>query len=76
MDFQKLKELAQKIGGILVMDGNEPELVILPYAKYDAGVAAPLAPESADEQAMIEHLNTEIEALKEEIRQKETAELA
>jgi len=75
MDFQKLKMLAKQIGGILVMDGNEPQFVVLPYEKYDAGRPVETPTDHGEDQ-MIENLNKEIEALKEEIRLKETAELA
>src|SRR3989344_9538309 len=34
MDFSKLKEIAKKLGGILVMDGNVPELVVLSYENF------------------------------------------
>jgi len=35
MHFSKLKELVRKLGGVLVLDGDEPEFVILPYDKYE-----------------------------------------
>lgn len=34
MDFNRLKTLVRKLGGLLVLEGGEPELVILPYEKY------------------------------------------
>lgn len=109
-DLNRLKELASRVGGILVMNGNEPELVILPYEKFlsetvltsvqpslpvpPAPIAAPIhqpvpapiiptpvapapvvpqpsAP-SMDDQILIDALNKEISALKEEIRQRES----
>ena len=80
MDFLKLKEIAKRLGGILVMEGNEPEFVILSYNKYEEmeGTPAPIeypmgtAPGSGEEN-LIDQLNHEISALKEEIRQKEAA---
>lgn len=80
MDFRQLKKLAKKLGGILVLDGNEPEFVILPYGQYEKENGAPddsgedtKGPDEEDKT--IEKLNQEISALKEEIRQKESAEL-
>ncbi len=80
MDFRQLKKLAKKLGGILVLDGNEPEFVILPYGQYEKENGAPddsgentKGPDEEDKT--IEKLNQEILALKEEIRQKESAEL-
>lgn len=84
MDFSELKQLAKKLGGILVMNGNSPEFVVLAYDQYQkltGGVQnseprtnpSRLTPE---EEETIEKLNKEILALKEEIRQKEEAELA
>jgi len=109
-DLAKLKELATRVGGILVMNGNEPELVILPYEKFASEtlptsvqpslpvpptpvtapihqstpiptISTPVAPTpvmpqpsapSMDDQILIDALNKEIFALKEEIRQRET----
>ena len=75
-----MKKLAKKLGGILVLDGNEPEFVILPYDQYEQENGGPdgsgedaKGPE--EEEKTIEKLNQEILALKEEIRQKESAEL-
>jgi len=34
MDNEKVKQLAKKFGMILVMNGNEPDFVILDYQKY------------------------------------------
>lgn len=80
MDFKQLKKLAKKLGGILVLDGNEPEFVILPYNQYEKENGAPDDSEGGakgpeEEEKTIEKLNQEILALKEEIRQKESAEL-
>ncbi len=76
MDFSKLKELARQLGGILVMNGNEPEFVVISYDKYlqKEPTKAAFTQEAGDE-ALIEGLNKEILALKEEVRQKETAEI-
>ena len=35
MDFRRLKELVGRLGGILVLDGEEPEFVILSYRQYE-----------------------------------------
>ncbi len=72
--------MAKKLGGILVLDGNEPEFVILPYDQYEKENGAPddsgeNAKGPDEEEKTIEKLNQEILALKEEIRQKESAEL-
>ncbi|MEX1064303.1 MAG: hypothetical protein WD898_02020 [Candidatus Paceibacterota bacterium] len=86
MDFRKLKELAKKMGGILVMDGDKPEFIILPYEKYSEtsdderhfsseGGDKNASGADENEQKNIDDLNREILALKEEIRQKESAEL-
>jgi hypothetical protein len=81
VDFEKLKDIAKKLGGVLVMEGNEPELVILPYEKFvtlDTGDSAEhnskLEGDNKEEAKLIEVLNNEILALKEEIQQKETPE--
>ena len=82
MNFTELKALAKKLGGIVVVNGDSPELVILPYNTYrqlEAGQPGmgPLAPTApAEDGAEIERLNREILTLKEEIRQKEEAEMA
>ena len=81
MNFTELKALAKKLGGIVVVSGDRPELVILPYNTYrqletsqpEIGPLAPTAP--AEDGAEIERLNREILTLKEEIRQKEEAEM-
>jgi uncharacterized small protein (DUF1192 family) len=92
MDFNRLKELTKKLGGILVLNGNEPEFVIMPYENYEkmeigenipiasrndenTGVVATEVVAEIDEQKTVDELNQEIAALKEEIRQKESAEL-
>jgi hypothetical protein len=76
MDFNQLKELTKKVGGILVLDGNEPEFIILPYDQYEKMSQMADNKDSESEEETIEKLNREILALKEEIRQKESAELA
>ena len=90
MDFNRLKELVKKLGGVLVLDGNEPQFVMLPYENYEkmeTGEVIPISnsnhdnaePEAVaamiEEQKTVDELNQEIAALKEEIRQKESAEL-
>lgn len=114
MNFSRLKELVRKLGGVLVLDGDEPEFVMLSYDKYqkiDSGEevvfstdrkangyaetngplrqGSPPRPDEAgseaskpnslastdEDQESMERLNQEILALKEEIRQKEEAEL-
>ncbi|MGD0977442.1 MAG: hypothetical protein ABR875_04100 [Minisyncoccia bacterium] len=78
MDFNQLKELARNLGGILVMNGNTPEFVVLPFEKYqkiENGFSGDTPNACEEENAAIEKLNREILVLKEEIRQKEEAEL-
>lgn len=84
MDFNTLREMAKKVGGILVLNGNTPEFVILPYEKYAESISTPVRQEpipqpqpkiAEEDQALIDALNKEIQALKEEIRQKEAVEL-
>ena len=70
-DFEKLKTLARRLGGILVMQGDEPEFVILSYDKYAPEQDVPMR---RDDDQAIDQLNKEISALKEEIRQKEASE--
>jgi len=81
MNFSRLKELVRKLGGLLVLDGDEPAFVVLSYDKYqkmEQGEEVPVIAngisEIGDEETM-ERLNQEILVLKEEIRQKEEAEL-
>ena len=68
------------------MQGNEPELVILPYDKFSAMEIPPVhqhpthadlitSQNSQQEEELIDALNNEILGLKEEIRQKEAAEI-
>lgn len=94
-DMQKLKDIAKRLGGILVMNGDEPELVIMSYEQFESQKTEPShAPEevpvhqhethadliasqnSRQEEELIDTLNNEILGLKEEIRQKETAEIS
>lgn len=78
MDFKELKELAKKLGGIVVMNGSTPELVILSYGNYKKleNPTTPAGRLAEDENTgEIEKLNQEILGLKEEIRQKEETEL-
>ncbi|MBI2062740.1 MAG: hypothetical protein HYT61_00670 [Candidatus Yanofskybacteria bacterium] len=97
MNFNRLKELVGKLGGLLVLDGDKPELVVLTYKKYqeietgeEVAISNPnrngadegsiLSGEggedgSDDDRKTLDQLNQEILALKEEIRQKEEAEL-
>lgn len=102
MNIGKLKELVRKLGGLLVLDGDEPAFVVLSYDKYqkiDLGEEIPvssrnglntstlsdMSPEHSaalpnvlgigDDENTVEKLNQEILALKEEIRQREEAEL-
>lgn len=95
MQFSRLKELVKKLGGVLVLDGDRPEFVILSYDKYEnmeAGEEIPFLTKhnglaqpngravkginEEEEQVAVERLNQEILALKEEIRQREEAELS
>jgi PHD/YefM family antitoxin component YafN of YafNO toxin-antitoxin module len=78
MDFNQLKTLAKKLGGILVMNGNVPEFVVLSFEDFQKMQGESEIEEQAnpaDDEGAIEKLNKEISALKEEIRQKEEAEL-
>ncbi len=81
MNFIELKELAKKLGGILVMSGNVPEFVILSYANYHKLEDSTKIEDHKSHNDIqvqddaIEKLNREISSLKEEIRQKEEAEL-
>lgn len=76
MDFNKLKDISRKLGGILVMQGNEPDFVVLSYEQFRAlEVPAESPVPTLRDEELIDALNKEILALKEEIRQKETAEL-
>lgn len=69
----------------MVLNGNEPEFVILSYDQYQKTDGAVRdgressegqeGQEGEDDDKTIEKLNREILALKEEIRQKESAEL-
>ncbi|MBI2063764.1 MAG: hypothetical protein HYT65_02100 [Candidatus Yanofskybacteria bacterium] len=92
MNFRKLKELVNKLGGLLVLDGDEPAFVVLSYDKYqkiDLGEEIPVSSRNSHngldetiangigitDELTVEKLNQEIFALKEEIRQREEAEL-
>lgn len=94
MQFSRLKELVKRLGGVLVLDGDEPEFVILSYGEYEKIETNKEAPFSIkhnrlsqsnnmitkgisneEDQETFEKLNQEILALKEDIRQKEEAEL-
>lgn len=57
------------------MNGNTPEFVVLSYPNYLKLDEAKKTKETNPEEDTIEKLNREILALKEEIRQKEEAEL-
>ena len=75
-DFEKLKAVAKRLGGILVMQGSEPEFVLMSYENYEKmgtgePAPAPVPSMAAEDEHLIEQLNNEILALKEEIRQKE-----
>lgn len=79
MNFEQLKRLVRKLGGVLVLNGNEPEFVILSYDQYakedDATSDIEESSGGQEDEKTIERLNQEILALKDEIRQKEAAEL-
>jgi uncharacterized protein YdcH (DUF465 family) len=78
MNFDQLKNLVRKLGGVLVLNGDKPEFVILSYDQYqkiDGATGSEEKPAGEGGEEAIERLNREILALKEEIRQKESAEL-
>ena|SRR3989344_2221103 len=78
MNFKELKELAKRLGGIVVMADNQPDLVVLSYAGYKNLIATEPAREAGltgGSTEEIERLNKEISVLKDEIRQREEAEL-
>lgn len=90
MDLEKLKQLAKKVGGVVVVNGENPEFVILTYNKFQElegpgngvnGIENAIFFENPEtngldrDQGEIERLNREILTLKEEIRQRESAEL-
>lgn len=89
MNLEDLKRLAKKVGGVVVINGDNPEFVILTYDKFKElllresdGIERPAYVKDRDingldqDQSEIERLNQEILVLKEEIRQRESAELA
>lgn len=101
MNLTGLKELIKKFGAVVIMNGTEPEFVIMPYSHYTALEAGTLKPssisrpasgmkplfpntqenqahnstgeEQVDEERIVEMLNKEIMALKEELLQREAA---
>jgi len=81
MNFDQLKKMAKKLGGVLVLNGNEPEFVILPYGHYQKiggeieDTGGDRERQEPDKERTVEELNREILSLKEEVRQKESAEL-
>lgn len=102
MDLERIKQLAKKIGGVFIFNGDQPELIVLTYEKFKelggfeiggnysgslvqmtdgvesvaGGDAESFTANGLDEdRGEIERLNQEISVLKEEIRQKESAEL-
>lgn len=94
-DMQKLKAVAKRLGGILVMNGDDPELVIMSYEQFESQKTEPsqtseevpvhqhethadliATQNSKQEEELIDALNKEILGLKEEIRQKEAAEIS
>jgi len=60
------------------MEGNEPEFVIMSYDRFDsldqAPQSVPISQTVSEDDQLIDALNKEIMALKEEIRQKELSE--
>ena len=56
------------------MNGNEPEFVIMAYDKYMQEPEKKVESSEQSEDPMLDALNKEILALKEEIRQKELSE--
>ncbi len=70
MNFDELKKLVRRVGSVVLFDGNNPELVILPYDKMNID-SNNEETESQYEQQEIERLNNEILALREELNQRE-----
>lgn len=88
MDFEKLKNLVNKLGGLLVLDNDKPVFIMLTYDKYQETKSSKEvlnanandyfdggAVNIENDEKTVEKLNQEILALKEEIKQKEEAEL-
>ena len=69
MNFDELKKLVRRVGSVVFFDGNNPELVVLPYDK--AGIGSSEESENQYEQQEIERLNNEILAVREELSQRE-----
>ena len=70
MNLDELKKLVRRVGSVVLFDGNNPELVILPYDKMNID-SNNEEPENQYEQQEIERLNNEILALREELSQRE-----
>lgn len=90
MDLKELKNLVKNSGAVLVMDNNEPSLVVMDYQTYknivnneqsakvqvrhesheSNGIAAKTNPRE-EELEILERINKEILALKDEIEREE-----
>lgn len=91
MNFEQLKQLTKKVGSLIVFNGEKPEFVVLAYNKFEElGNSAKInniaesvpffetnssGLDQNQEEEEIQKLNDEILALKEEVRQHESAEL-
>jgi hypothetical protein len=84
MDFEKLKKLAAETNGLVIMNGETPELVVLPYKDYQELLHGPAKEEGSKENIeevlqkeqehddqLIESLNQEIEALRDKMTETE-----
>jgi hypothetical protein len=82
MNIDELKNLAKKMGGVVIINNNIPEFVILSYENYrkiegdkNHPIEKTQIGRQGEEAQLIERLNKEILALKEEIKQREEEEL-
>lgn len=71
MDFNKLRQLVRKLGSVVLFDGNNPELVVLPYEKLNDQLLKEANPEEGANDDELERLNNEILALREELAERE-----
>jgi len=82
MDIKELQQLANIIGGVVVIENDQPAFVVLPYKKLffnqekpgvkpiAQGLVSEYSPE-IEEEDKFDRLNKEILLLKDEIEKKE-----